>query len=325
MSDAEKLNEKLLRFLESQKLHKKGTTKKPIIEKLETKKSKPQQKQKSEKVYDKLIDNNKKISNKAAVKAATKKLIEQSKISSKQSIARQESRGFDVQRFEKLMKEKLIVEDERYQSFERPYVSVTELCGCLRKAYYLRVKMPTNINQQFKFPYVSLIHKVGNSVHDYVQDLYGFEETEKTVTSDKYKVKGRVDAISKNFLIELKTIDDKKFDGKCADNHYNQALIYSYILNTEYNYKIDTITIVYITRSLKRVYPFDRKLNIKLAESFLDNALLLHDCVRRRRVPDAINASEEQCAFCAYKRFCDGDGGRPKFRKDNKGKPVFLL
>ena len=105
------------------------------------------------------------------------------------------SKGFDVQKFEFLMRSKLIDEYKRIQSFDRPYISVTELCSCSRKSYYERKRYEVDINQMFRFSYLVLLQEVGNFVHKFIQSIYGFTESEKTVISEKYKVKGRLDSI----------------------------------------------------------------------------------------------------------------------------------
>ena len=174
-------------------------------------------------------------------------------------------------------------------------------------------------------------YEVGNKVHDLIQDLYDHTEVEKTIVSEKYKVKGRLDGIRDTFLLEYKTIDEKKFQGKYIDGHYHQCIIYAYILNSEYNYKINSITIVYIIRNLKRIIPFDLPLNDELAISFLSRAPLLLNCVLEKRVPEPIGSDREQCRYCSYKNYCKKDESNiiPPFMKDkkvkDKSRSVFLL
>ena len=225
------------------------------------------------------------------------------------------SKGFDVKEFESLMRAKLVDEHKRMQSYDRPYISVSELLSCIRQKYYVRMKYPVDIKQQYSFSYLYLINKVGNKVHDIIQDLYYHTEVEKTIISEKYKVKGRADGIRHNFLNEYKTIDEKKFNGKYNARDYHQAIIYAHILNTEYNYKIDTITIVYIIRNLKRIVPFDLSINSELAIEFLNRAPILRNCITEHHVPEPIGSDKEQCKYCSYKKNCEQD-------KDNLTKPI---
>ena len=210
------------------------------------------------------------------VEEQTKKLIEECSTDIHSDIPRlkpfPKSEGFDLNKFESLMRAKLIDEFKRLQSYDRPYVWVSELVICIRKVYYTRKRYSIDINEQYRFAYLLLINHIGDSVHDFIENLYDFQEIEKTVISEIYKVKGRVDGLREGFLIDIKTIDDKKFKNTYQIKDYNQGLIYAYILNNEYNYKIHTITLVYVPRSLKRVVPFDLPMNDDLAKSFLENS-----------------------------------------------------
>ena len=217
------------------------------------------------------------------------------------------SRGFVVKDFESLMRAKLVDEHKRMQSYERPYISVTELFNCLRKNYYTRKKYKIDVVSQYNFSYLYMINKVGNTVHDLIQGLYDHTEVEKPIISEKYKVKGRVDGIRSNFVLEYKTIDESKFQGKYFPAHYNQGIIYAYILNTEYGYNIDTITIVYIVRNLKRIVPFDLPLNNNKAKNFLELAPTLIHCLKNDIIPEPVNSDKEQCHWCQYKSYCEQD------------------
>jgi len=235
------------------------------------------------------------------------------------------SRGFVVKDFESLMRAKLVDEHKRMQSYERPYISVTELFNCLRKNYYTRKKYKIDVVSQFNFSYLYMINKVGNTVHDLIQELYDHTEVEKPIISEKYKVKGRVDGIRNNFVLEYKTIDESKFQGKYILNHYNQGIIYAYILNSEYGYKIDTITIVYIIRNLKRIIPFDLPIDDNKAIIFLEFAPTLIHCLENNIVPEPINSDKEQCHWCQYKKYCDKDLISNIQESPKENKPVFLL
>lgn len=217
------------------------------------------------------------------------------------------SKGFDVQKFEFLMRSKLIDEYKKLQSFDRPYISVGELCSCTRKCYYERKKYEVDVNELFRFSYLALLQEVGNFVHKFIQSIYGFTESEKTIISEKYKVKGRLDSIEDNILVEFKTVDASDFSNKYSEQDYHQALIYVYILNTEYSYKIEGITIVYVLRNFKKVVPFDLEVNEKLAKSFLERAPMLLSYIEKNEIAEPIGSTIEQCNYCLYKKFCEKD------------------
>ena len=236
-------------------------------------------------------------------------------------------KGFDVDKFENLMRARLIDDYKRQQSFDKKYISVSELFYCLRKSYYTRLKYEIDIRSQFNFAYLDLINMVGNAVHEYFQKIYNFTETEKTVISEKYNVKGRIDAINEEYLYEFKTLDEKKFKGIYIKEHYFQALIYAHILNTEYNYNIKVITLVYIFRdNLKRKpYTIDLPVDPKISEKFLDYGLVLQNSVNKREVPEPLNSSNDQCTFCSYKKYCEKDESKmrkPFIKKLDNEKPI---
>lgn len=256
----------------------------------------------------------------------TKKLIEESKIHSfvpGQTEIVPASDGFTVRRFESMMRAKLIEEHKKVQSYERPYISVTELIGCLRQAFYVRLRYSVDLAKMYKYPYLYLMQKIGNKIHEVIQELYDFEEVEKTVVSEKFKVKGRVDGIRENYIIEIKSIDVKKFDNKYHPDHFLQGVIYAYILNTEYDYKIKTITIVYVMRDLKRIVAFDLPYDEKLAESLLSRAPILKSSLQTTQVPDPIGSTKDHCKYCLFRDRCEKDKGNeilPPFMRKKKQK-----
>lgn len=233
------------------------------------------------------------------------------------------SKAFDSEKYTSLMRSKLIDDYKTLQSYERPYISVSELYSCLRKNYYYRLKYTVDPKDLFKYSKVYLMQKVGNAIHEALQEVYDFTEVNKAVVSEKYKVKGKIDAFKDGFVYEIKTLDENKFLGTYSKEHYYQGLIYSYILNTEYNYKIDTVVLIYVFRdNLKRnPVAFDLPLDNDLAKSLLEKALLLQDHIQRKEVIDPIGATKDQCHYCEFKSFCAKDGGpvpKPYKQKDKK-------
>lgn len=278
--------DKLLKYLEKHKLPPKTGTKVKEVNNLKNKIS-----VQTKNIIDSCTEKTPNISNKEKVKFNKK-----------------DNTGFDVSKFESLMRSKLIDEAKKLQSYDRPYISVTEIISCIRKSYYQRQKYPTELKNQYRFAYVSLINNVGDAVHNFIQELYDFEEIEKTIISDKYNVKGRIDGLRGNYLIEIKTIDEDKFKDNYIDQHYHQGLIYTDILNNEYNYTIHTITIVYVLRNLKKIYTFDLPFKPSISSTFLNNAVTLRQSLATKKIPEPINADKTQCKFCPYLKYCAKDG-----------------
>jgi hypothetical protein len=262
----------------------------------------------------------------------TKKLIEDSKIygyipgKTVEHPPPKKSKGFNVSKFESIMRAKLVEEYKKIQSYERPYVSVSELYSCIRQVYYNRLKYPVDAKRLYTFAYLYLIQRVGNVIHDVIQELYNFSEVEKTIVSERFHVKGRVDGIRDRFLFEIKSIDFEKFKNQYIREHYLQAVVYAYILNKEYNYSIDTITIIYVIRNLKRIVPFDLPVDDKLAESLLSKAPILKSSIDNLQVPDPIGATQESCRYCVYIDQCKEDKivkvSQPFMKKKKKVKEV---
>jgi len=278
---------------------------------------------------------------KSKKREAAKKIIEESQIHSYipdfsehgKPPKQRDSQGFNVKKFESMMRSKLIDDHKRLQSYERPYISVTELSSCLRQSYYVRMRYPVNLNNQYKFSYLYMIQKVGNEIHNIIQELYDFTETEKTVVSELYKVKGRVDGIRESFLYEIKSIDANKFNNHYFKEHFEQADIYSYILNNEYDYNIKTVVIIYVIRNLKHIIPFDIPVDDSLAKSLLSRAPLLKSSLTNNEAPDPIGATKEHCKYCLHRKYCEKDECKEirqpfikieKPKEDDK-KSVFLL
>jgi len=295
--------EKLLRYLENEKNANSSVKKNKVERKKEIKKAK------------------------ASVN--TKKLLEEATIDEFQDIPHihsqleKGSNGFSVLEFESMMRSKLIEEYKTSQSYERPYISCSELYHCLRQSYYARKRYQINITSQFKFSYLYLIQRIGNVIHEIFQNLYNFSEVEKTVVSEKFKVKGRVDAIKGSTLYEIKSIDPGKFKGKFIKEHLFQGLVYAYILITEYDYTIDKITIIYVLRDLKTIRAFDLDVDLKLAEKFLQRAPILLTALEGNVAPESLGATKESCRWCPYKEYCKKDGYNkmvPPFMKKKKVK-----
>jgi CRISPR/Cas system-associated exonuclease Cas4 (RecB family) len=215
--------------------------------------------------------------------------------------------GFDVKRFETLMRSKLIDKYKSYQSYERPYISVSELLSCIRKSYYSRLKYTIDLSKEFSFSYLYMIQKMGEELHRIIQEIYGFQEIEKTIVSEKYQVKGRTDGIQNEYLFELKTLDPDASLTTYNQNDYYQGNIYAHILNSEYNYKLKFVTILYIFRNLKKVRTFDIPVKDKLAMQFLSRGPVLKKAIASKMCPDPIGATGEECKFCSYIEYCKKD------------------
>lgn len=258
------------------------------------------------------------------VALATQKLLEDSQIHSyvppNLDKKVKKSKGFNVAKFESMMRSKLIDDYKKIQTYERPYISVGELYTCMRQNYYSRSRYAIDLEEQFRFAWLYMFQRVGDEIHAVVQDVYNFTEKEKTIVSEKFKTKGRLDGIRDGFLFEIKSVDPDKFDYKCQRDHFLQANIYAHILNTEYNYKIHTIVILYVFRNLKQIVPFDLAIDPPLAESLLSRAPMLKNAIEKKIIPDPIGANISHCQWCSYKKYCEKDKCNEVLQPFNKVK-----
>jgi len=245
------------------------------------------------------------------------------------------SKGFDVNKYENLLRVKLIEDHKKYQSYERPYISVLEIvASCIRKVYYERAKYIVDVKKMFTFPYLYPIQKVGDSLHECITDIYDFREINKTVVSEKYKVKGKIDALTEPYVYEIKTLDSDKFTGKYINEHYYQGLVYAYILNLEYGYNMKNVTLIYQFRDKlkQKPIPFDLPMENELAKSLMERSLIIQSSLQTKEVPDCIGATKELCHYCVFRDdYCAKESSKvelpfeKKIEEVKKEKAVFLL
>lgn len=261
---------------------------------------------------------------KEQVAMATQKLLEDSQIHSHVppgvKTKRKKSAGFKITKFEQMMRSKLIDDFKKMQTYERPYISVGELYTCMRQSYYSRSRYAIDLEQQFKFSWLYMFQRVGDEIHSVIQDVYNFSEREKTIVSEQFKTKGRLDGIRDGFLYEIKSVDPDKFEYEYQRDHFLQANIYAHILNTEYNYRIHTVVILYVFRNLRTIVPFDLPIDPPLAESLLNRAPILRQALDKKIIPDPIGANISHCQWCSYKKYCEKDKCNDVIQPFNKQK-----
>lgn len=262
----------------------------------------------------------KKDSTKKEIKALTKEMMEETEVFSfvpTHVKKKYPTEGFNIRLFEEKLVNKLIEKHKKLQSYERPYISVSELLYCLRASFYYRKKYSIDLKKKFNYPFLYLHQKIGDTVHATIQEIYGFDEVEKTVISDKFHVKGRLDALEEVFLIDFKPSAElrEEMDMK----HYDQGNIYATILNTEYDYKVEKIVIAYYISNFKDMQVFIKKVNLERGFEFLNKGKLLKNHLENNLVIDPFGATEKECRYCPYSEYCQKDGfqkvAQPKFKK----------
>lgn len=234
------------------------------------------------------------------------------------------SKGFNVKLFEEKMREHLINGFKSYQNYNRPYVSVGELVGCGRSVYFNRKKYIVDPSKMFRFPYLYLFQERGIALHKAVQKIYGLQLVDKTFISKNFKVKGKIDGALKNYLFEIKVIDPDKFTGSFRQNDFDQANLYAFIANSEFGYKFNTVTLVYVIGTLRQIIPYDVPINMNRASTLIRKATVLHSCLQENKVPgENLCKRGEDCTWCLYKKYCTSP---PSKSTENKKKdPVWLI
>lgn len=288
-------------------------------ERKKAKKSKP-------KVVVKIKEEPKKEKTKKHVKALTKEMMKETEVFSfvpAHVKKKYPTEGFNIRLFEEKLVNKLIEEHKKLQSYERPYISVSEVLYCLRACYYYRKKYSIDLKKKFNYPFLYIRQKVGNTVHDTIQDIYGFDEVEKTVISDKFHVKGRLDALEDVYLIDFKP--SEKFREEVEMKHYDQGNMYATILNTEYDYHVKKIVIAYYISNFKDMQVFVKNVDLKRGFEFLNKGKLLKEHLDNNLVIDPIGATVKECGYCPYSIYCQKDGYKqvapPKVKKIVNKKP----
>lgn len=230
--------------------------------------------------------------------------------------------GFNIRLLEEKLIKKLVEKYKKIQSYERPYISVTEVLNCLRSCYYYRKKYSIDLKKKFTYPYLYIRQKVGDAVHEAIQDVYSFDEVEKTVISEKFHVKGRLDGLSDVYVIDFKPSD--KMKGEVDTKHYDQGNMYATILNSEYGYSITKVVIVYYILNFKDMQVFVSDVDIKRGFDFLKRGKKLKEHIENSMAIDPIGATEKECGWCPYVKYCQKDGYREvappqvKFQKIDK-------
>ncbi len=255
------------------------------------------------------------ISNDLEVKKIPESLDKKPKIPQKD--------GFDLDAFNKIMQSELIVNYQKHQSFSHPNISFGECVSCIRQQYYKRKKYPLNLERLFSFSCLFLIHEVDDFLLSLIQKTYKFEEINKYITGKNYAVRGNVHAVDKSsgFLYVLNPVDPINFKNNYIAAHANIGQIQAYILNTDYNYNISKIVLIYILRNMKSIYKYTLELNAKTIDQYLKNGMELKKCLDHNKVPEPLGKTDSQCAFCMFKKFCQTDSKN----NDNDNDIIVLL
>jgi hypothetical protein len=196
----------------------------------------------------------------------------------------------------------------------RPYIRPSEISDCELKIFFDRCNYPKDKNIEIKYPYAQMMADIGSILHLYIQILYPFDKTEIDFYDKDIKVKGKVDGVIGNTIIEIKTVSDLYWE---SQDHIDQALIYSFILNKN-DYNIDSFEIAKLHRNLKeyKVLHYDYN-NPKIQgrlRFLLSKIKKVLDSIEMKD-PLFLERDYNKCVFCPFKEEC-------KKLKNKENKPT---
>ena len=165
------------------------------------------------------------------------------------------------------------------------------------------------MDKKFNFPYLELYSSVGTAIHEVIQKYYGFDEIKKPLFSEKFRVKGEADAIKYPSLFEIKSTEFNNFKDTYDQKHFDQGNIYAYILNTEYGYELQYVTVLYVFIDKLKKDPkgFDIKIDTERAKFLLNKSTIILESLELGVAPEAVGASEKECKYCPYVYYCRSD------------------
>ena len=164
-------------------------------------------------------------------------------------------------------------------------VYVTDLVSCSQKRFF-RINYP---ELSFKFEPQLLLGDLVHYALEKMLEEHGFEtekdfEKEFEIDGEKYVLKGRVDAISENYVVEIKT---SKTDRSIPrEHHIAQLQIYLNILDREHG------VLIYITP--------DRIAEFEIERSEIDIEKLVRETVSNTAHP----RFSWECRYCTYAKIC---------------------
>ncbi|RLG56361.1 MAG: CRISPR-associated protein Cas4 [Candidatus Hydrothermarchaeota archaeon] len=172
-------------------------------------------------------------------------------------------------------------------------IHVSEVVGCLRRAYYARRRFFTIT------PYEAIV-LLGSQIHQAIESIlqeHGFEtEFEVAVNREGIRLLGHIDAYhpQENVVLEFKTV--KAVPETPYKSHKLQAETYGAMVEA------DKVYIVYISRTDGKVKVFNVKWSPSTLDFLFDRAKLLSNCLSNNKTPP--RERSHLCNYCPFKLNC---------------------
>ena len=183
---------------------------------------------------------------------------------------------------------------------------VSGMGTCIRQRYLERVGAPC---QPFE-PRVLRVFKIGKILHEYIQELLGYNNLlvakEGTVENDH--IRGHFDAIVKDgdnqILYEFKSVHSRKFHyvrkrGGMDKHHIKQVLTYFMLLKPKYP-KLKEARIVYFSKDDLCIEEQMFYLTPEREAEIKDELATLDKYWEEKKLPPAEPMEEWECGYCGF-------------------------
>ena len=183
--------------------------------------------------------------------------------------------------------------ERRRRLYSIDVIHVSEVAGCLRRAYYERTRPRPALDPS------NIVMMIGNGVHEKLQELLAgrgwLSEVEARYRVKDFWLVGHADLYHPDgqVVVELKTV------GKAPEQPYRSHLVqlnaYLYMLKARQGY------LVYIARN-GDVRVHKHSLDKKLWGETVRRAITLHEAITRDKKPP--KEPGPWCTHCPYKWIC---------------------
>jgi len=174
-------------------------------------------------------------------------------------------------------------------------IHVSELTGCLRKAYYLR-KTPQGVAPS------NTVKLLGDMIHASLQEVLEREgyliEFKVGLSLEGFRLEGHIDAYhpEKGIVLEFKT--ESKLPDAPYEPHLRQAQIYAVMTKAKYAY------VIYISRSDGGVKVFEAPVDKNMLKWAVERAKALKYAVDNATPPPPERGL--LCNYCDFRLMCYG-------------------
>jgi CRISPR/Cas system-associated exonuclease Cas4 (RecB family) len=197
----------------------------------------------------------------------------------------------------------------------RPFVAgeyhVTELCNCIRKAWFQRTRNEPTEKNIFMFNGLllhNILPKITNeisldeAIHPGMYVWYEAKcrcEFEVDNGTDGIRIVGSADMVTGDYVYEFKYASNSTADNISYYNlmYFNQANAYSCMLDRE------KFRIVYIDNMNLTISISECNTDKYAFELLKDKAAELHSCIKTKTIPESVET--KYCIYCKYSKECD--------------------